>query len=181
MIVQEFKKEFLKTIWCMTWINLICLWHYEVRSAKQTIFLFVLAWNQTKGWARDLRRDRKRKRNRERRVGEGRRSRAVASRQRTAEETSRHEIGSRCHEGRPVKMSQHSKWLVEISRRTHINESLQLHRESRVSQLALLALWVDLSHIVRLFFFSPSFGCISCGHKKCVIPLDDSPTKIEMV
>ena len=33
------------------------------------------------------------------------------SRHWTAEETSRHEIGSRSSEGRPVKMSQHSSWL----------------------------------------------------------------------
>ena len=37
------------------------------------------------------------------------------SRHRTAEETSRHEIESSSSEGRPVKMSQHSSWLVEIS------------------------------------------------------------------
>ena len=73
---------------------LINMWHCEVRCAKQTIFLFVLARNQTKAWARDLRRDRKRvreresivgKRNSEKAVDEGRRKVAVGSRHGTSE------------------------------------------------------------------------------------------------
>ena len=82
-------------------------------------------------------------------------------------------------------MSQHSSWLVEISRRMHVSDSLQMHRESRGSQLALLALSVDPSHIVLCSFSPPPSDAFLVAIKKSVIPLsellDDSPAKIEMV
>ena len=59
------------------------------------------------------------------RVGDGRGRRAVGSRHRTAEETSRHEIGSSSSEGSPVKMSQHSSGFVEFSLEIHASVSLQ--------------------------------------------------------
>ena len=93
-----------------------------------------------------------------------------------AAETSRHEIGSRSSEGRPVKMSQHSSWLVEISqkKKLHISDSLQMHKECIVSQLNFFALELTQTHIVRLsvFLFSHSLDCISCGHKEmCDTPI----------
>ena len=110
----------------------LCGW-----SAKQTIPLSVLARNQTKAWARDLRRDRKWVRKRDlgvekgtlrKWVGDGWQRMAVGSRHRTAEETNRHEIGSKISEGRAVKMSQHSSWLVEISLEIHAIVSLQMDK-----------------------------------------------------
>ena len=65
------------------------------------------------------------RRNPEKAVGDGRRWGAVGSRHRTAEETSRHETESSGSEGRPVKMSQHSSWFVEISLEIHASVSLQ--------------------------------------------------------
>ena len=49
------------------------------------------------------------RRNPQEAVGEGRRRVAVGSRHWTAEETSRHEIGSRSSEERPVRISWHSR------------------------------------------------------------------------
>ena len=86
--------------------------------AKQTIFLFVLARNQNKDlspksrrnwkWARERQSEEMEKETQRRRW---RRVTQSGGRQRTAEETSRHEKVSRSSEGRPVKMSQHSSWL----------------------------------------------------------------------
>ena len=122
----------------------LCRW-----SAKQTITLSVLAQNQTKGLDFEIstRPEVSKgtpvavgRRNPQKAVGDGRGRRAVGSRHRTAEETSRHEIGSSSSDGRPVKMSQHSSWLVEISEKLHHSDSLHMLKECRVSQLNLLAL-----------------------------------------
>ena len=101
------------------------------------------------------------------RIGDGRWRGAVGNRHRTAEETSRHEIGSSSSEGRPVKMSKHSSSFVKISLEIHVSVSLRRHREW-VSQLNLLALELTQAHIVRLFIFlsSHSLDCISCSHEE---------------
>ena len=126
------------------WTNIFCpMWHYwhwcrgvqtwlcvtlwgRVRQADNLLVCFGAKPNKglsprSSTWPEVGKGTRERvgKRNPERRVGEGRRRRAVASRQRTAAETSRREKGSRGSEGRPVKMSQHSSWLVEISQKKY--------------------------------------------------------------
>ena len=108
---------------------------------------------------------------REEGVGEGRRRRTVGSRHRTAEEISRHEIGSSSSKGRPVKMSQHCSWFVEISLEIHASVSLQMHK--------------GMQSITTLFFPPTPLIVFLVAMKKCAIPLseplDDSPAKIEMV
>ena len=98
----------------MPTFDVMTLWR---GCGKQTIFLFVLAQNQTKP---ELEISTRREVGKETRVRVGRRNprrsswRRVAqrgSRHRLAEKTSQHEIESRISEGRPVKMSQHSSWL----------------------------------------------------------------------
>ena len=77
-------------------------------------------------------------------------------------------------EGRPVKMSQHSSWLVEISRRMHVSFSLPMHRECGVTEPPFLHLsWPKpLLFVYSLFFFPHSLSCISCGHKEmCDTPI----------
>ena len=111
----------------------LCGW-----SAKHTTPLSVLARNQTKARALDVRRGRKwvreresgvGQRNAEKSVGDGRGRRAVGSRHRTAEETSRHEIGSRAvREGQRGWVGIPSSF-VEISLEIHASVSLQMHRE----------------------------------------------------
>ena len=93
----------------------LCRW-----SAKQTIPLSVLARNQTKGLYSRSRRDRKYVRERERNwtkglregVGEGWREWPVDSGHRKDQSD---EIGSSRSEGRRVKMSQQTSWVVEFS------------------------------------------------------------------
>ena len=73
------------------------------------------------------------------------------------EETSRHEIGSCSSEGRPVKMNQHSLWLVGILQKLHVSDSLHMHKEYRVSQLNLLELELTQAYCsFVLCSFSPS-------------------------
>ena len=99
---------------------MLVLLHYEVECAKQTIFLLVLARNQTKAWARDLQRDRKWVREREKELDKGTQREGSAKGDAEWQSTpdSRRDQsawdGSKSSEGRPVKMSQHSSWLVEI-------------------------------------------------------------------
>ena len=135
------------------------MWHYEVGCAKQTIFLLVLPRNQTKAWARNLRRDRKWVRERERELKRGtqrkRLAKGDAEWQSTPDSRRDQSAWDRVQdgEGRPVKMSQHSSWLVEIlQKKLHISDSLQMLKECRVSQLKLIALELTQAHIVRLFF-----------------------------
>ena len=158
-------------------------------SAKQTIPLSVLARNQTKAWARDLRRDRKwvrvresgvGQRNSEKSVGDERSRRASGSRHRTTEETSRHEIGSSSCEGRPVKMSQHSSWFVEFSLEIHASISLQRMRCHNLTFLHLS--WPKAYCSLVLCSFSPTLLIVFLvAIRKCAIPLseplDDSPAK----
>ena len=86
------------------------------------------------------RRDRKwimeRERSWTKEMGEGswRRVTRVASRHRTAEVTSRHERESSSSEGRQVKTSQHSSWVVEFSLEIHASvKSTYAHRECNVT------------------------------------------------
>ena len=162
----------------------LCGW-----STKQTIPLSVLARNQTKAWARNLRRDRKWVRERESGVGQRNpeegswRCRvAVGSRHQTAEETSWHEIASKISVGRPVKMSQHSSWFVEFSLEIHASVSLQ---GMQCHNLTFLHFTQALLFVCSLFFFSHSLDCISCSHEEiCDAPIGTtrwSPAKIEMV
>ena len=101
--------------------------------AKQTIFLFVLAWNQTKAWARDLDTTGSGQgnagqrgvgtRNSEKAVGEGRRRGAVDNGQQ-----------------KEVVREGQSGWVgipssfVETSLEIHASVSLQMHREFRVTE-----------------------------------------------
>ena len=95
---------------------------------------FCLFWRETKGlslqsstWPEVGKGTRVRSWTKELRGGVGNRRRrvAVGSRHRTAEETSQHEIGFSSSEGKPVKMSQHATWFVEISLEIHTSVSLQ--------------------------------------------------------
>ena len=156
----------------------LCGW-----SAKQTIPLSVLARNQTRAWARDLRHDRKwvredqwgvGQRNSEKAVGDGRRRGAVGSRHRTAEETNEHEIAPR------------SKWGKTCQDELAFLVALWKFREGCTSVLVYICkgmqrvttqpscTWVDPSLNVRLFFVlsSHSLDCISCGHREmCDTPI----------
>ena len=80
------------------------------------------------------------------------------------------EIGSSRSEGRPVKMSQHSSWVVEFSLEIHACVSLHMHREMQCYITPLLALWVNPSlycsfvlvlQLLWLYFL------------KCAIPLSE--------
>ena len=103
----------------------LCRW-----SAKQTIPLSVLARNQTKGLDSRSRRDRKWVRERERSWTKElievswRRVTRVASRHRTSERPVGWDRVQRS-EGRPVKMSQHSSWVVEFLLEIHASVCLQ--------------------------------------------------------
>ena len=57
--------------------------------------------------------------------------------------------------------------FVEVSRKIHVCDSLQIHGEYKVSQNSLSCAWSwPKSVFVRLFFFSLPLGCILCGHKE---------------
>ena len=104
-----------------------------MKGVRQADDLFVdFGAKPSKGLSSRSRRDRKWARERESELEEGTHRKAVGEGWRRGavdtEETNRHEIGSRSSEGRPVKMSQHSSWLVEISRSMHDSVSLQMHR-----------------------------------------------------
>ena len=124
----------------------LCRW-----SAKQTIHLSVLARNKTKGLDSSSRGDRKWVREHERnwtkglREGSWRRVTRVGSRHRTAEVTSWHERESSSSEGRPVKMRQHSSWVVEFSLEIHASVSLHMHKGMQCYITPLLALSVNPS------------------------------------
>ena len=114
------------------------LWHYVGGPLSRRSLC--LSWHETKqrpepaifnaiGSGQGNARERERgvgQRNPEKSVGDGLGRRAVGSRHRTAEETSRHEIESSITEGRPVKISPHSSWFVEFSQEIHA--SISLHR-----------------------------------------------------
>ena len=151
------------------------MWHYVGGPlSRRSLCLF---WRETKqrAWARDLRRDRKWVRERESGVGRRNAQKSVCdgdgSRHRAAEETSRHEIGSSSSEGRPIKMSQHPSWFVEISLEIHASVSLQ---GIQCHNLTLLHLsWPKPNcSFVLCFFFSHSLDCISCSHEEmCNTPI----------
>ena len=61
------------------------------------------------------------------RNGEKQLAKGDASRNRTAEVTSRHERESSSSEGGPVKMRQHSSWVVEFLLEIHASVSLHMH------------------------------------------------------
>ena len=129
----------------MLYFVTLCRW-----SAKQTIPLSVLARNQTKGLDSRFRRDRNCVRERERNwkkglregVGEGWREWPVDTGQQRDQSD---EIGSSCSEGRPVKMSQHSSWVVEFSLEIYASVSLHMHKGMQCYITPLLAPWVNPS------------------------------------
>ena len=95
----------------------LCRW-----SAKQKIPLSVLVQNQTKGFGLEISTRSEvgkvtpigvGRRNSEKSVGDGRRRVADAVDTGHLRDQS-DEIGSNRGEGRPVKMSQHSSWVVEF-------------------------------------------------------------------
>ena len=123
----------------------LCTW-----STKQTIPLTVLARNQTKAWARDLDAtgswkgtpERIGQRDLEKAVGEGWREWPVdTGHLRDLSD----EIGSSRSEGRPVKMSQHSSWVVEFSQKIHVSVTLHMHKGMQCYITPLLTLWVNPS------------------------------------
>ena len=94
----------------------VSLWHYEGDAPSRRSFC--LFWRETKqSLSSRFWRDRKWARESEWELEEGTHRRQLAKGdaegQSTTDsrETSRHEIGSKSSEGRPVKMSQHSSWL----------------------------------------------------------------------
>ena len=133
----------------------LCGW-----SAKQTFPFSVLARNQTKAWACDLRRE----------VDKGMRERVG---QKNLEEGSwRQQTQSGSWQSTPDSRRDQSAWdrvqkqvgeyqsrwvgipssFVEISWRMDVSVRLHMHKECRVSQLNLLAFELNQAHIVRLFF-----------------------------
>ena len=106
---------------------------YTMRGcAKQTIFLFVLARNQTKAWARDLRRDRKWGK-------KGRSERSQGSWKKELREGSwRKETQWSSQQWSAEGSSEDSGWVgipssfVEISLEIHASVSLQMHRKCSV-------------------------------------------------
>ena len=102
-----------------------CRW-----SAKQTIPLSVLVRNQTKGFGLEISTRPEVGREGQWEVGPRNSEKAVSDGPSTLDsrETSRHERESRVSEGRPVKMSQHSSWVVEFSLEIHASDSLNMHK-----------------------------------------------------
>ena len=150
---------------------ILCGW-----SAKQTIPLSVVARNQTNAWARDLdvtgsrqvnASQRVGRRNPERRVGEGRRRVAVGNRQRTAAETSRHEIGSRTCEGRLVSIPRGLRKF----RKNYTTAIVYICTGKAVLHNSSSCSW---SWPKPLLFFSPTpLIVFLVAIKKCVIPLSE--------
>ena len=85
------------------------------------------------------------------------------------------EIGSSRSEGRPVKMSRHSSWVVEFSLEIHGSVSLHMHiGNAMLHNSSFLHLVLTQAHFVRLFFIlsSHSLDCISCSHEEmCNTPI----------
>ena len=105
--------------------------HYARRSAKQTIPLPVLARNQTKGFGLEISawpevgkgtREGSWKKELEEGVGDGTTDRAVD----TGKQRSVGWDEVQSSEGRRVKMSQHSSWVVEFSLEIHASVSLYM-------------------------------------------------------
>ena len=122
-------------------------------------------------------------RNPEEAVGEGWREWAVDTGQQS--DQSAWEIGSSRSEGRPVKMSQHSSWVVEFSLEIHASVSLHMHRGMQCYITPLLALWVNPSSYCSFVLSSHSLDCLSCSQEEmCDAPFGTtrwSPAKIEVV
>ena len=148
MILPQHYCRFLLGSFHWQGVVTLCRW-----STKQTIPLSVLARNQTKAWACDLRRDRKwvrecesgvGQRNSEKWVGDGRRRRPINTEHRRDE--SAWERESSISEGRPVKLSQqnfrqkYTLALVYIC----IGNAV-LHNSSSCT-------WVDPALVCSLFF-----------------------------
>ena len=102
--------------------------------------------------------------------------RRQGSRQRTVEETSWREIAVQETDGQQKEAvgEDSQKWVrisssfVEVSRKICTHDSLQMHKELHkiVTELPFLRLELTQVHIVRLFFFSHSLGCIFCRRKE---------------
>ena len=124
-----------------------------------------LLWREThtKDWGRGLPRDRKwRKKGRENRE---------SSRQRRAEETNRTVIPVLGKDGQQKEAVREDsqRWVgilvafVEVSRKIHAVDSLQMCGECKASQNSLSFAWSwPKSVFVCLFFFSHPLGCALC-------------------
>ena len=167
----------------LSWPNLLSAWVFhklqEVnthvtlcrRSAKQMIPLSVLAWNQIKGLDLRSRRDRKWVREREWELDKGTQRRQLAKGDASGQSTSDSRgdwsawEGVQSSEGRPVKMSQHSSWVVEFSLEIHASVSLHMHRGIQCYITPLLALWINPSSYCSFVLSSHSLDCISWSHE----------------
>ena len=65
--------------------------------------------------------------------------------------------------------------FVEVSRKIHAGDSLQMHRECKVSQNPFLALGADQSPCLFVCSFSPTLSVVFyVAVKKCVISLSET-------
>ena len=173
-----------------------------MRGCKQTIFLFVLARNQTKAWARDLDATGSGQGNARERVGKRTQRRQLAKDDaegqstmdsrtdqsawdRVQEQWERQTIWVRSSESTTVGrrkqwVEDQSRWVsiprgfVEISRKMNVNVSLRTHKECSVNHPSCT--WVDPSPycLFALCYFSPVPSVVFLlATKKCVTPLSE--------
>ena len=158
--------------------------------AQQTIILFVLARNQTKGLeSRSPTRPELGKGTPVRELKRGTHWKQLAKGDAVAVDNGQQKRPVGMREGPGAVREDQSIWVsiprgfVEISRRMRISVSLQMHRKCSVTELPFLHLEFTQAHIVRLFFVLflplPRLYFLCCKEMRGTPggPLDESPAK----